>query len=442
MAEKFPVLKRRTAGVLAAVCAAVILAVSAYGQTGKRTVSGTVLPAPQNTASVCPADGSVTLSWDGVESASGYEVWDSLDKGTTWNRIQITSGCTASYGMMDSGKTYLFKVRAFAGTLSERQPGCFGSQTAIFPSAGVTGRTVEDAEQNSGTPDASADTSRAVPQNTAQQPSAVPSPAAKQDVKSDTHTSFAVSETHSGTDASLSWEAVPGAAVYKVQLNGGDGVPRTVQTVSGSTLSVSYVRLISGNTYTYRILACGQDGTVLSVSGSVSFCAGQAGTPASGGAASSAAASVSPSVTPSPSPSAVPIMTSEESAWCADILSDVNSMRTDAGLCTLSEDSILTAMAQTRVKDMAENGYFSHYRDGVLQLHVVRGTCGYDPSKSCGENIVRATYQSDVGHRFAKAWRNSPDHYENITDPEWTSEGTAVMKGSDGYWYGVQIFGY
>ena len=110
--------------------------------------------------------------------------------------------------------------------------------------------------------------------------------------------------------------------------------------------------------------------------------------------------------------------TQDEAA--AIMLGKVNALRESLGLNPLKMSSSLCSNAQARAKAIVSD--FSH--NGA----------------SYGENIVKGT--SSLQQQF-NAWLNSPGHYANMTNPDYTVFGYGFYADTNSTnLYGVQTFNF
>jgi len=103
----------------------------------------------------------------------------------------------------------------------------------------------------------------------------------------------------------------------------------------------------------------------------------------------------------------------------------VNQTRQSIGLGTLSNNSKLDQAAQLKAENMAQNNYFDHTSPGGISPWFWFAQAGYK-YKYAGENLAIGFYESEEVYN---AWLNSPSHRANITNPNYTEVGTAVLKG-------------
>lgn len=116
-----------------------------------------------------------------------------------------------------------------------------------------------------------------------------------------------------------------------------------------------------------------------------------------------------------------PIVTSE--AFQKSQISYVNAIRAQHGLPALTEDTRLDTSSQQKADDLISSNYWDHTSPAgrpfyswiyaqIPTLHV------------SGENLGRC-YQGDEDQLF-QAFVNSPEHLENIINPNFTIFGSAL----------------
>lgn len=116
------------------------------------------------------------------------------------------------------------------------------------------------------------------------------------------------------------------------------------------------------------------------------------------------------------------------------VVSLVNSFRTDAGCGPVTVDDRLTAAAQGHAEDMSERGYFSHDSlDGRTFDQRIRDA-GY-PSPGA-ENIARGARTAE---QVMQMWMDSDGHRRNILNCDLSAIGVGLDR--DGF-YWVQNFGF
>jgi uncharacterized protein YkwD len=96
----------------------------------------------------------------------------------------------------------------------------------------------------------------------------------------------------------------------------------------------------------------------------------------------------------------------------------VNQERTSRGLPALADDSKLTTSAQSWTDEMVATGDFTHGTNFAGRINAV----GYDWQEA-GENIATGY---ETPRDVVQAWMQSPEHCQNILQPDYTEMGTGV----------------
>jgi uncharacterized protein YkwD len=105
----------------------------------------------------------------------------------------------------------------------------------------------------------------------------------------------------------------------------------------------------------------------------------------------------------------------------ANVIMLTNKSRSDDGLSPLEENSFLVKLAQFKANDMAAHQSISHVDSSG------NNTLIYDPQFSeRGENL--ATLFTS-GSAEENAFMASPDHRQNILNPQYTEVGVGIAKG-------------
>jgi uncharacterized protein YkwD len=117
------------------------------------------------------------------------------------------------------------------------------------------------------------------------------------------------------------------------------------------------------------------------------------------------------------------------------LLTWINSERKARGLHAYRISPDLTSAAKAHACDMVTHGYFAHRRSGGPDLgHRIKST-GY-PLSMGAENIAY-TQQRKVTS-VAPIWKNSPQHWHAILDPNLRDIGIALAESPNGdgplYW--------
>jgi uncharacterized protein YkwD len=125
----------------------------------------------------------------------------------------------------------------------------------------------------------------------------------------------------------------------------------------------------------------------------------------------------------------------EERQQISQMLSDINQLRTQQRLPSLTLDSRLCQAARQHAEDMARYNYFSHGGRSRFFFGSSPGSraeaCGYY-WKSIAENLC-AGYRT-VQDAF-QSWVLSAEHYRNLTDPRYVDAGLGVARGpTRTYW--------
>lgn len=136
------------------------------------------------------------------------------------------------------------------------------------------------------------------------------------------------------------------------------------------------------------------------------------------------------------SPDDQSVTESDISQQAKDVLSLVNAERKKQGLSSLTLSDKLTAVANEKARDMAENNYFSHTSPTygspfqMLQQYGIR-------YRTAGENIAAGQKSPE---EVMNSWMNSSGHRANILNSSYTEIGIGYYAGGS---YGsewVQLF--
>lgn len=115
------------------------------------------------------------------------------------------------------------------------------------------------------------------------------------------------------------------------------------------------------------------------------------------------------------------------------ILEKINIARTENGLPALTLDSLLTATAQTKAKDMVENNYFSHTSPTYGSPFEMMQNAGITYI-AAGENIAGNNDIDDAINSFL----NSEEHSKNILSNSYNYIGIGIEK-SNTYGYVIVL---
>lgn len=177
-------------------------------------------------------------------------------------------------------------------------------------------------------------------------------------------------------------------------------------------------------------------------------------------AAPTAAPTAKPTATVKPTPTTTPAPTPTlpPEAFAELVLEKVNNARIENGLEALEMSPSLCAAAAIRADEYRQKldakygaGHVganfprneAHSRLNGDSFGTVIDEVGVTNWEWAGENLT-SNSQSDLGviinaNRAFLAWKNSPDHWENILYPNWTKTGIAVVY-SNGIAYACQLF--
>ncbi|MBU1092300.1 CAP domain-containing protein [Patescibacteria group bacterium] len=102
-----------------------------------------------------------------------------------------------------------------------------------------------------------------------------------------------------------------------------------------------------------------------------------------------------------------------------------NQIRTVRGIPVLAQNALLGESAQNKAEDMASKGYFDHAdQDGNRMSYWMR-SAGYDYLRA-GENLAKGFSTPEA---VIQAWLNSPTHYMNLVNDNYTEIGVGVATG-------------
>lgn len=106
------------------------------------STSGIAAPAaPENlTLIAVPGDGSISISWDSVSGAKGYQVYKYNSSTDTWARIRTTSSTSVKYTVDETG-IYKFKVRSYNTVNEENVYSDFSKESEVYYMSGDESET-------------------------------------------------------------------------------------------------------------------------------------------------------------------------------------------------------------------------------------------------------------------------------------------------------------
>ncbi|GEM_PF-4646556 len=118
------------------------------------------------------------------------------------------------------------------------------------------------------------------------------------------------------------------------------------------------------------------------------------------------------------------------------LVSKLNQEREKIGLQPLEIDRRLERMAEYKLQNMAEDGYFAHISPSGQTAWDIFDKFGYEYNFA-GENLATNFVDADDLHR---AWMRSPEHRKNILFPEYTKVGLAIGESRTGALLAVEYF--
>lgn len=127
---------------------------------------------------------------------------------------------------------------------------------------------------------------------------------------------------------------------------------------------------------------------------------------------------------------------SDVSQHAQAVLSLVNAERSKYGLSSLTLSDKLTAVANEKARDMAENNYFSHTSPTYGSPFQMLQQYGIQ-YKSAGENIAAGQRSPE---EVMNSWMNSSGHRANILNESYTEIGIGYYAGGSYGTEWVQIF--
>ena len=131
------------------------------------------------------------------------------------------------------------------------------------------------------------------------------------------------------------------------------------------------------------------------------------------------------------------------------VLSNVNVLRESLGLKKLKYDNILEQAAQDQAYYITVNNNLTHFQKTFAKETPAERVGYYKGNRSyIGENvgmihaINKTGLLSDeaIADSLFKGWLNSPPHYENMVNPEFTYMGLAYSRNNEHQIYAAQVF--
>jgi len=107
-----------------------------------------------------------------------------------------------------------------------------------------------------------------------------------------------------------------------------------------------------------------------------------------------------------------------------NVIDLTNRSRSEEGVLTLQEDSLLTIAAQAKAEDMINRQYWAHFYNGEKPWDWMK-KAGY-VYIDAGENLA---IDFDKSEDMNKAWLESPSHRENLLNEKYTDIGVGIAEG-------------
>lgn len=117
------------------------------------------------------------------------------------------------------------------------------------------------------------------------------------------------------------------------------------------------------------------------------------------------------------------VLGSDSNINISSLLDNTNEERQKMGLSNLVLNEELNQAALAKAQDMFNDQYWAHVAPDGKQAWDFIKEAKY-AYKYAGENLARDFNNSD---EVVKAWMNSPSHYENIANKDFTQMGLAVV---------------
>lgn len=118
------------------------------------------------------------------------------------------------------------------------------------------------------------------------------------------------------------------------------------------------------------------------------------------------------------------------------ILVNVNIYRKSKGVAPVTLDKELTEAAMVRACEMAWSGVHSHTRPNGTKYSTVFDDLGI-ARKASGENIAMGY---PTAQDVSKVWKDSPTHYKNMINGNYSKIGIGVAVDQRGCYYWCQLF--
>ena len=101
-----------------------------YGNWSEVLIGGTLPGAPENLEAAANTDNGLSITWDPIEGAAGYEVYCKNENGN-FKSVGTTTRNHFNHKNLTEKKVYEYKIRAYVGSESEKYYGNFGSSIKV-----------------------------------------------------------------------------------------------------------------------------------------------------------------------------------------------------------------------------------------------------------------------------------------------------------------------
>lgn len=137
-----------------------------------------------------------------------------------------------------------------------------------------------------------------------------------------------------------------------------------------------------------------------------------------------------------------PPLTPSQSSDTADmekqVWEQINTIRQQQGLSTLTYNEELAQVARDYSRRMTEQGFFSHTGpDGDTMVSRVESAGIF--YLTLGENLFTSTNITEPVPAAVEGWMNSPGHRENILRAEYRETGIGIWREGTTYYF-TQLF--
>ncbi len=123
----------------------------------------------------------------------------------------------------------------------------------------------------------------------------------------------------------------------------------------------------------------------------------------------------------------------------ANLLAQVNQVRSDHHLVPLVRRNDLDRVAVAHSLDMARRGYFSHQSpEGANPVDRLQQS-GVTDMRLAAENLGKTTH-ADPSSQIVRSWLQSPDHRGNLLAPALNCTGIGIVRGADGSLIYTQVY--